>query len=80
MTRQEAIDTINTSPLFWFRATDKEREALWTALGALEEPSSVEYKIFADGMPLEEYLVREWKKQRAYLEEHGIIFRDGGAE
>ena len=80
MTRQEAIDTINTSPLFWFRATDREREALWTALSALEEPSSIEYKIFCDGMPIEEYLTREWKKQRTYLEEHGIIFRDGGAE
>jgi len=68
MTRQEAIDTINTSPLFWFRATDKEREALWMALRALEEPSSVEYKIFCDGMPIEEYLTREWNKTRERLE------------
>ena len=69
MTRQEAIDTINTSPLFWFRATDREREALWTALRALEEPSSVEYKIFCDGMPIEEYLTREWNKILERLED-----------
>ena len=80
MTNQEAIDVIDSSPLFWFRATDQEREALFKATEALSEQSSIEVKIFCDGMPIEEYLTREWNKQRAYLEEHGIVFRDGGAE
>ncbi|MBR2566164.1 MAG: hypothetical protein IKE29_16290 [Paenibacillus sp.] len=60
-------------------------DALRMAVEALNaqlptEDTTSHVQIFADGMPLEEYLAREWAKQRAYLEEHGIIFRDGGAE
>lgn len=89
MTRKEAIDIINSSPLFWCRPTTEEQEALWMAVEALNAQLSTEdttkcttlhVQIFADGMPLEEYLTREWNKQRTYLEEHGIIFRDGGTE
>lgn len=52
MTNQEAIDVIDSSPLFWFRVTDQEREALWMATEALRKQSSTEVEILCDGMPL----------------------------
>lgn len=78
MTRKEAIDIINSSPLFWCRPTPKEEEALWMAVEALNAQLSTEdttkcttshVQIFADGMPIEEYLTREWNKTRERMED-----------